>query len=207
MKFRISYWSIRVRNFCQILLKLAREPPYIHTNNFNISIFDILKIDQVLLILRETKVEDGNFCYFLQQISPLNRHFSKYQKFSIEFVTLYDGRVLRCKLQIKSDKNRDPWYILLKISLISEFSYLFTRDHHNGKLQNATASERGRILTFCRKPLFPLMEIFQISSTWFFFTLGRGGRFEVPKCAQTCSNLRENFHWFVCPLVYLSLNI
>ena len=38
----------------------------------------------------------------------------------------------------------------------------------NCELQNAMTSERGWILTFRKKPLFPLMEIFDISSKWFF---------------------------------------
>ena len=51
----------------------------------------------------------------------------------------------------------------------SKFQIFYKKSYQNCELQNAITSERGWVLTFHKKSLFSLMEIFQISSTWFFW--------------------------------------
>ena len=55
----------------------------------------------------------------------------------------------------------------LKMSILSVFSY--KRSFQNRELPNAITVEWKLILTFCKKPLFPLTEIFQISPTLIFY--------------------------------------
>ena len=43
------------------------------------------------------------------------------------------------------------------------------RSYKNCQLQNAITFERRLILIFCKKHLFPLVEIFQMSPTWIFW--------------------------------------
>ena len=47
------------------------------------------------------------------------------------------------------------------ISKFDFFSFFYKRSYQNRELQSAITFERKLILTFCKKPLFPLMELFQ----------------------------------------------
>ena len=54
-------------------------------------------------------------------------------------------------------------------SNVSQFCPFFCkRSYQSRELQNAITFERKLILTFRKKPLSPLMEIFQINPTWIF---------------------------------------
>ena len=51
------------------------------------------------------------------------------------------------------------------ISKFYFFPFIYKRFYQNCELQSEITFERKLILTFCKKPLFPLMELFQITQS------------------------------------------
>ena len=69
----------------------------------------------------------------------------------------------------KIGQKLQPLIRFVKNILNFRFSvFFYNRSYQSGELQNVITSRRGWIMTF-RKSMFPFVEIFQISSTWFFW--------------------------------------
>ena len=73
-----------------------------------------------------------------------------------------------CKFQLHRTKIDKLVQIYLEYLKIEIFPIFYKRSYQNRELRNAITFEQRLILTFCKKPLFPLMEIFQINQTWIF---------------------------------------
>ena len=87
---------------------------------------------------------------------------------------LWSGSLIWCghlvQISVNLNKNWRCWHIWRKISQNVNFVRFFLkRSYQNRKLQNAITFERKLILTFCKKPLFSLIEILQINQTWIFW--------------------------------------
>ena len=83
--------------------------------------------------------------------------------------------IYTCRIGIKSKVKNFFQKKLLQIFCLymqRQFSCPFyKRSYQLFKFQNTITFERGRILKFCKKHLFPCKEIFHISPTLFFLTL------------------------------------
>ena len=105
--------------------------------------------------------------FFVQKWHKI-ANFQNFQKSLLNFGPLY-GVVMWCKFQLIWTKieGADTFGVkYLKISICLLFCKRF---YQNRELQNAMTFKRKLILTFRKKHLFPLIEIFRINPSWIFW--------------------------------------
>ena len=111
-------------------------------------------------------------CLFFTKKQPFSGHFSWKIGINLPIFKIFKNALLICSpiwwehlVQISANlsKNWRSWYVWREIFQNLTFSIFYKRSYQNCELQSAIAFERKLILTLCKKPLFPLMELFQIT--------------------------------------------
>ena len=127
------------------------------------------------------------FAIFSLRNSHNSAIFQNIKNSEIQIVSIYVRR-LWCKFQQNRTKIATPDTFCVKYFKFQFFGIFYKRSYQNRELQNAITSERGWILTFRKKLLFLLIEIFQMSSTWFFWPW-------PPYRLKLYGRLRDNVTW------------